>query len=278
MQEAKQLRTGFVETNGTTLYYEMKGKGHPLVLQHGGYMDRRMWDDQFSIFSQNQQVIRYDIRGFGKSALPQVPYADWQDLFNLLQFLDVEKTYLLGLSLGGVIAIDFTLMYPEMVDALILVGSPVPGYPIELMFTKEQLEQQIKRWQPFEQARRERDITRMVNLLMDDETLVPSTKNPSTRQRVRDNLSEYSFVWVLDPAPKQELIPPAFERLNEIHVPTLIIVGSEDHFQLHKSADKLEQDISGARRIMISETHHMPNMEKPEEFNRIVYDFLKSLN
>jgi 2-hydroxy-6-oxonona-2,4-dienedioate hydrolase len=80
-----------------------------------------------------------------------------------------------------------------------------------------------------------------------------------------------------DHAPKQELVPPAFERLNEIHVPTLIIVGAEDHFRLHKSADKLEQDITGARRVIISETHHMPNMEKPEEFNRIVYDFLKSL-
>jgi len=181
MQEAKQLRTGFVETNGTTLYYEMKGKGHPLVLVHGGYMDRRMWDDQFSIFSQNYQVIRYDIRGFGKSALPQVPYADWQDLFNLLTFLEVEKTYLLGLSLGGVIALDFTLMYPEMVDAIILVGPPVPGYPIELMFTQEQLEQQMKRWQPFEQARHERDISRMVDLLMDDETLVPSPNYLSAR-------------------------------------------------------------------------------------------------
>jgi pimeloyl-ACP methyl ester carboxylesterase len=277
MHEAKQLRTGFVATNGTTLYYEMMGEGHPIVLLHGGYMDRRMWDDQFAIFSLNYQVIRYDIRGFGKSALPHVPYSDWQDLFNLLTFLDVGNAYLLGLSLGGVIALDFTLMYPKMVHALVLVGSPVPGYPVELMFTQEQLEQQIQRWQPFEQARHERDIPCMVDLLMDDETLVPSPQYPSARQRVRDNLSEYSFAWVLDPAPKQELVPPAFERLNEIRVPTLIIVGAEDHFQLHKSADKLEQDIVGARRVIIAETNHMPNMEKPEQFNRIVYDFLKSL-
>lgn len=102
-------------------------------------------------------------------------------------------------------------------------------------------------------------------------------KYPAARQRVRDNLSEYSFAWVLDPAPRQQLDPPAYERLEEIHVPTLIIVGAEDHFQLHKSADKLEQDIPGARRVMISETHHMPNMEKPDEFNRIVLDFLKML-
>jgi pimeloyl-ACP methyl ester carboxylesterase/quercetin dioxygenase-like cupin family protein len=277
MNEAKQLRAGFVETNGTKLYYEMMGEGHPLVLLHGGYLDRRMWDDQFAVFAQDYQVIRYDIRGFGKSALPQVPYSDRQDLFNLLTFLDVEKIYLLALSLGGEVALDFTLEYPGMVEALILVGSPVPGYPVELMFTQEQLEQQIQRWTPFRQAKNERNIPAMVDQLMNDETLVPSPNYPAARQFVRENLSEYSFVWVLDPAPKQELVPPAYERLAEIHVPALIIVGAEDHFQLHKSADKLEKDIDGARRVTISETHHMPNMEKPEEFNRIVLDFLKTL-
>ena len=60
-------------------------------------------------------------------------------------------------------------------------------------------------------------------------------------------------------------------------MPTLIIVGDEDHFQLHKSADKLERDIASARKVTISETHHMPNMEKPEEFSRIVLNFLNAL-
>ncbi len=69
MNAAKQLRTGFVETNETKLYYETMGEGHPLVLLHGGYMDRRMWDDQFAVFAQNYRVIRYDIRGFGKIVL-----------------------------------------------------------------------------------------------------------------------------------------------------------------------------------------------------------------
>ena len=134
---------GFAEIHGTQLYYETLGEGNPLVLIHGGYMDRRMWDDQFHAFAKHYRVIRYDVRGFGKSELPPVPYADRQDLFDLLNYLGVEKTYLLGLSLGGIIAIDFTLEHPTMVDALILVGSPVPGFPIELLYTEEQLEQQF---------------------------------------------------------------------------------------------------------------------------------------
>ena len=115
-------------------------------------------------------------------------------------------------------------------------------------------------------------------IFMNNPTLVPSLAYPSARQRVREQLSEYSFVWVLDRVEQQELTPPAYDRLAEISVPTLVIVGSEDDAQLHKSADKLEQDIGGVKRVTIPETHHMPNMEKPEEFNRIVLDFLAKLN
>jgi pimeloyl-ACP methyl ester carboxylesterase len=277
MPKSVQPEAGTASVNGTQLYYETLGEGHPLVLIHGGYMDRRMWDDQFDAFAQRYRVIRYDVRGFGKSELPPVPYADRQDLFDLLKYLGIEKTYLLGLSLGGVIAIDFTLDYPDMVDALILVGSPVPGFPIELLYTEEQLEQQRSRWAAFEEAIQERNIPAMVDALMEDPTLVPSSNYPAARQRVRNNLAEYSFAWVLDPAPKQDLDPPAYERLAEIHVPTLIMLGAQDDPRLFKDADKLERDIMGASRVMIAEAHHMPNMEKPKEFNATVLDFLDKL-
>lgn len=277
MTRSAQPETGFVETNGTQLYYETLGEGHPLVLIHGGYMDRRMWDDQFSVFAEHYRVIRYDVRGFGKSALPQMPYADWQDLYDLLKSLGVEKTYLLGLSLGGRISIDFTLEHPDMVDALILTGSPVHGFPIELLFNEEELKRQKALYVNFEKAMQERNVPGLVDALMEHPTLVPSPEYPAARQRVRKNLEEYSFVWVLDPAPMQTLEPPAYGRLSEIHVPTLLILGAEDDPVLFKHADKIEHDIAGTKRVIIAQTHHMPNMEKPEEFNTIVLDFLDKL-
>ena len=277
MSPTRQPVTGFVETNGTRLYYEMMGEGHPLVLLHGGYMDRRMWDDQFTIFAEHYQVIRYDIRGFGRSELPQVPYADREDLYTLLTYLEVQKAYLVGLSLGGMVAIDFTLEHPEMVAGLVLVGSSITGFPIKELYSEEALQREIQRRGPFLKAVQERNIPALVDTLMDDPTLVPSANYVSARQRVCENLSEYSFVFVLDPAPRQDIVPPANERLAEIHVPTLLIVGSDDDFVLHRMADKLEQDIAGARRVTILETHHMPNMEKPQEFNAIVLDFLRTL-
>lgn len=274
MQDAERVKTGYVENNGTKLYYEMKGAGHPIVLIHGGYLDRRMWDEQFTVLAERYQVVRYDIRGFGRSDLPAVAYSDREDLYALLQALNIKQTYLLALSLGGIIAVEFTLEHPEMVDALILEGTPIPGYPLELACTPQQLQELKQRWTPFAQATREKNTASMVDFLMADPTLMPSPQYPVARQHVRQMLTEYSFAWVLNPAPKQELVPPAYERLTDIHIPTLLIVGSEDHFQLHDSADRLQQAIIGSKLIKIAETHHMPNIEKPEQFNQIVLDFL----
>ena len=277
MASMKQPITGFIESNGTQLYYEMMGEGHPLVLVHGGYMDRRMWDDQFAAFAQHYRVIRYDVRGFGKTTLPPVPYTDGQDLYNLLSFLGIKKIYLIGLSLGGEIAIDFTLDYPNMIDALILVGSSISGAPIMDLITQEQLQQNLKQWTPFEEARTRRDLAGMVEGVMNHPTLVPSANYPSARQKVRENLSEYSFAWVLEARQKQATEPPAWGRLEDIYAPTLLIVGGSDDKLLHTMADKLEQNIPNVKRVTIPETHHMPNMEKPEEFNDIVREFLKTV-
>ena len=276
MASMKQSVTGFIETNRTQLYYETMGEGHPLVLIHGGYMDGRMWDDQFAVFAQHYRVIRYDVRGFGKTGLPPVAYTDRQDLYNLLSFLGIERTYLIGLSLGGEIAIDFTLDYTGMVDALILVGSSISGAPIMDLITQEQLQQHIKQWTAFEEAQTRRDLAGMVEGIMSHPTLVPPAQYPA-RQKVRENLSEYSFAWVLESHQKQATEPPAWDRLKDIHAPTLLIVGGDDDKLLHTMADKLEQDIPNVRRVTIPETHHIPNMEKPGEFNRIVLEFLKTV-
>ncbi len=122
--------SGYAEINGTRLYYETAGAGHPLVLIHGYTLDSRMWDDQFDTLSQKYRVIRYDLRGFGKSACPSPgqKYCHTEDLKALLGYLKISKAYVLGLSMGGGIAVEFTLEHPEMAQALILVDSILGGF------------------------------------------------------------------------------------------------------------------------------------------------------
>src|SRR5712692_9056922 len=116
--------------NGTRLYYQDEGTGHPLVLIHGWPMSARMWDDQARVLKERYRVIRYDRRGFGRS--PAEPWNegssehDVADLTALLDHLHVTTAYVLGQSAGGSVAIGFALEHPERVDALILHGA-VPG-------------------------------------------------------------------------------------------------------------------------------------------------------
>jgi pimeloyl-ACP methyl ester carboxylesterase len=130
MPESIQQTRGFAGVNGAKLYYEVMGAGHWLVLLHEGIADSRMYDDQFNTFAQRYRVVRFDIRGFGQSDFPpdDEPLALHEDLYGLLAFLGIKKTYVLGMSMGGAIALDFTLSHPDMVDALILVSSGAGGY------------------------------------------------------------------------------------------------------------------------------------------------------
>jgi len=74
------VQSGFADAEGGKLYYEVAGSGHPLILIHGGQMDRRMWDEQFALFSKSYRVIRYDFRGFGKTPAATKPFAGEDDL------------------------------------------------------------------------------------------------------------------------------------------------------------------------------------------------------
>src|ERR1044071_4596306 len=121
-QESMVART--VNVNGADLYYEAKGRGFPIVfVSGGGILDRRGWDEQFEVFSRHYRAIRYDVRGIGKSARPQTSFSHSEDLYALLRHLKIKRAHVVGLSVGGAIAIDFAIEHPEFVDRLILAAS-----------------------------------------------------------------------------------------------------------------------------------------------------------
>ena len=279
MSATPQTVTGFAEVNSTKLFYEVAGEGHPLVLIHGGLVDHHLWDEQFATFAQHYKVIRYDMRGFGDSGLLKVgdaPYSMRDDLHALLRHLGIAKTYIMGLSMGGGMAIDFTLAYPEMVDALIPVAAGVSGFEPE---KNAAIEQEERAEAEIEAAFAQNDKPLAVELTLrfwtDGPERTPEQTDPIVRQKVKA-MTTHNFQRPDDEdAPNPlPLKPPAISRLDEIHVPTLIIVGSADVRSILLIADILEKGIKGAKKVVIPNTAHHLNMEKPAEFNHIVLDFL----
>ncbi len=276
----KAYQTGVVHVSNTKLYYEVGGSGHPLTLIHGMLVDRRSWDDQFDVFAQRYQVVRYDLRGWGDSSQEQAepPFEPRQDLLSLLDYLNIQQTYLLGLSGGGGIALDFTLEHPDTVDALILVASALNGYPMRMTDTVQAFIGQYYR------ALRQKDIPSAVEATVrtwtDGPRRTPEQVNAQARSRITAMLTQHIQRHGDFLAHEQHMLslePAAVNRLAEVNVPTLIVVGDEDTPYALEIADTLEQGIADAKKVVIAGTAHHPNMENPEEFNRVVLDFLNGL-
>ena len=260
------ISTGIAEVNGTRLYYEVQGQGHPLVFIHGGLLSSTEWNEQFTPFAERYRAIRYDVRGFGKSAPRTLPYSNTEDLYHLLRFLKVEKTYLVGGSMGGAIAIDFTLEHPEMVGALVLVGPALGGWQYSPAFGQRGY--QILLATVAEGAEKGADLWLGVPYI------IPAPESPAARQQFRKLFIEdfHGFLapWYL----ARPLNPPALQRLSELHVPTLIIVGELEDSENLAVADTLATKIGSAQKIIVPKAGHLVDMEKPAEFNRTVFDFL----
>jgi 3-oxoadipate enol-lactonase len=267
-----QPQTGFLDTQGAPLYYEVAGTGHPLLLIHAGVADSRMWDNQFYTFSQKYRVVRYDLRGFGQSSVPAGPFANHEEVATLLEHLDIKQAHVIGISFGGLVALDFTLAYPERVTALVLGAPSVSG--------RQTSSADVQRFEKEEVVFLEQgDLAGATELNLrtwvDGPRRTPDQVDPTVRQRIYEMQYHAFTVPIPGEAELLPLEPPAISRLAEIHVPTLLIVGEYDIPDKHELVGQLAVEIPRAKLIVIPGAAHIVNMEQPVEFNRVVLDFLK---
>ncbi len=271
MRAIKGLQTGKAHLDGADLYYEVAGEGPAIVLAHAGFVDRRMWDDQFPVFAQQYRVVRYDRRGFGNSTLPSGPFSHRRDLHQLLKFLDIERVHLLGCSAGGAAVIDFALEHPEMAASLTLVDSALGGYQFQGDMPKP--------LQDLTTAIQTKDFDKAAELAVRIWIDGPHRTPDQVDARIRERGREMSRTALPNAfVPEEPLQPPAIERLHEIAAPTLVIIGDLDDASIATIGDLLITRIAGARKVIISGAAHLPNMEKPEEFTQEVLTFLQQVS
>jgi pimeloyl-ACP methyl ester carboxylesterase len=272
MPVEKAITSGFVDVPGARLYYERAGEGDPVLLLHGGLLDRRMWDEQFPFFAQHSQTIRYDMHGSGESqSLPStascVPY---QDAYHLLQALALQHATLVGLSGGARFAIDLAIAHPEVVRKLVLVSPGMSGYQFVDVWTGQRAEE-------LKMAVMQGDLARAVEVFLvmwtDGPFRSPKQVDHAVRERIRE-MATHSMELGAHALPFHELEPPASGRLAEIHVPTLIVLGDRDTSDIQAIGKQLHQQVAGSELVTMPGVGHTLVMEKPVEFNVLAAQFL----
>jgi pimeloyl-ACP methyl ester carboxylesterase len=263
LANAQSVSSGFVDVGEDKIFYEVAGKGPTLILIHDGLVHREIWDEQLSFFSKNFRVVRYDRRGYGNSSAAGGSYSNVEDLHFLMDQLKINKACLMGMSSGGRLAIDYTLMYPAKVSSLVLVGAVVGGFPYTQHFfdrgghlpsdlkTREEMYAYYALEDPYELYRENKAAT---------EKVVELVKENPRKEHGSAASSPPSL--------------PAYKRLGEIKVPALILVGEFDIPDVHAHAGVIDAGIENSERDIIPKSGHLIPIEQPELFNDAVAEFL----
>lgn len=254
--------------NQTTLAYDVAGQGPAVILIHGGTVDRRMWDDQQSFLTRSFTVVRVDNAGHGASLLPDGEVSEVEGVRRVLDELGIERAHVVGLSAGAVIAVYFAVTYPGRLSSLVLTMGGMPGWedavwPAELDVGFEDMVAAAKAGD-FDTARR---------LLLDLPPMRPSAAMPGVAARIEEMVRGFSW----EPYTRDvtyEKLPPAGPRLHEIEVPVLIVQGALDIPAFRDSARLLARIVPRGEHVEIAGAGHMVNMERPDEYNRVVVEFL----
>ncbi len=255
-----------VKTNNVETYYEIHGDRFPLVLIHGVGACHKLWQPQIEPFSKHFKVIVYDVRGHGESSGYSEKYSVKlfaSDLKVLLDELGVAKAHICGLSMGGLIAQQFAIDYPTMVDKLVLAGTfchtPIWG-KILIAFAKA--------------------LNRVVLTFISMEQNAKIGAKGLFKKKEQEELREF-FIKEVTKISKKEYFKVinatyAFDSLNRlkgIRAPTLIL-NAEGEKHERRQAEIMHREIKNSRKELILDTFHASNLEKPEEFNRLILEFL----
>jgi 3-oxoadipate enol-lactonase len=269
-------------TNGIVTFYEDAGDGPVVVLVHGYGGNLRLWDAQVTPLREaGFRVIRYDIRGHGRSMIAPDGYtyenysADLRDLLDRLnverpvtESLSVGAAHLVGLSMGGGVVLQFALDNPERVLSLTLVDSALPGFTYG-----EETTAHIQQFMEAARADGPRDAIDRVWL--QHPFFDGVRRDPDTFARVRAILLDFQAPDMRDGARPADYMPDLASRVSEVGAPTLVIAGENDIADFRLIAEVLAENMPKARRTIITDCWHLPPNEKPEEFNSLLLSFLK---
>lgn len=255
--------------NGIDLAYDEAGSGPPLLLIHAGIVDRRMWDEVMPELAERFRVIRFDLRGYGETPLPSGPFVYTADAAELLRALEVGRAHVIGVSMGGHVALDLAIAHPELLDRLVVLASGIDGW--------EHSDAMKAEWKIEEAAWESGDLDAVawvnVRTWLDGPTREADVVPAALRERVFE-MQRRALDYDNDDAKGSWATESRRARLGEIAAPTLVLVGELDQPDFGAIARMLAAEIPGARFKELTGVAHLPPMEDPATFTRVVLDFL----
>ena len=234
---------------------------------HGFGLDLRMWESQAAALADHFLVIRYDMRGYGRSSLPTADsYSHADDLAALLGHLGVESAHVVGLSAGGRNALRFALAFPQCVRSLTLADSALDGYTWSAEWQAQ--------WNAIDSQAKSGDLPGAKRMWLEHPLFSPARQQATVAFNLSHMVYAYSgWHWInVDPGRAPDM--PAINGLANVRARTLVIIGEKDLPDFQHIADTLVSGIPGAARVVIPGSGHMTNMEAPAAFNDALLGFL----
>lgn len=247
-----------------TLSHDVAGDGPAVVLLHSGVCDRRMWDAQWpALVAAGYRVVRCDFRGFGRTPVTDRSYINAIDVAELLDGLGIERAALVGASYGGEVALEVSALRPDLVSALTLVCSALPGHvpSAELVDLGEREDALLEAG----------DIAAAVELMVD--TWLGPEADDAAREAVR-RMQGLAFEVQLAAPTEFESVGPEVD-LAAVRAPTLALSGAHDLPDFRQIAERLPRLLPDARHVELPWAGHLPSMERPSAFTDVLVAYLR---
>lgn len=261
----------FVCADGGRLRYGTAGAGQPVILIHGLGLDASMWEAQWPVLQREFRAIRYDVRGFGASTVPEAPYSHSDDLLGLLDFLEARPAHVIGLSFGGRLALRFALDHPSAVKSLTLIDSALEGHSWSGDWNRKM--------DSILAAARHGDsagVQAAKQLWLAHDLFAPARRNAKLAAALAAMVERYTawHWWNTDPV-RRSAVPTA-KALATLGCRTLVLVGELDLPDFRAIARRLAAEIPRSTLHTIAGVGHMANMEAPDDVNERVLAHLRA--
>jgi pimeloyl-ACP methyl ester carboxylesterase len=252
-----------VEVNGARLWYDERGDGPAVLLLHGGLGDSGLWEPVVPFLAERFRTIRTDLRFYGRSTGPAVSWSWPEDVLGVLDELGLERVGLVGLSLGGRIALEVALDNPERLWALALVAPGLSGHD-GAAYTPDQEAR-------YEAAEEARDVEAAMEI--DFEVWAPLGADDRMRQLWHATAEEVPMPDGVGPLPARG--GPAKPRLGELAVPALVVTAAHDPAGFREIGPLVARDAPDARHVELDSDHYL-TLREPELVGRVLVEFISA--